>query len=155
MKVTVLGTKRCAATDTWVYLDAFRVGVTTYEENNGAVKTAFRRVSTSKAYGSSYDSVDHVSSGDTSCRPTYRLVFKGTDLKIYGTKSTSSGKAAVYIDGSQGHDQPLLLDVKYRALLFDSPTLTNAVHTLEIRLTGTKSSASRGTSVGIDRIVLK
>jgi hypothetical protein len=119
------------------------------------VKAAFRRVSTSNAYGSSYDSVDHVSSGDTSGKPTYRLVFKGTDVKIYATKSRSSGKAYVYIDGSKkGTINLYATSTKYKALVFDSATLSNAVHTLEIRLTGTKSSGSKGTNVGIDRIVL-
>ena len=56
------------------------------EETNAAVKLGFRRVSTTRAYGSSYDTVDHVKSRDTSGVPTYRLVFRGTDVKVYGTK---------------------------------------------------------------------
>ena len=138
-----------------MYVDAFRSGPTTYEENNAAVKLAFRRVSTSKAYGSSYDTVDHVKSSDTGGIPTYRLVFRGTDVEVYATKSTSSGKANVYIDGTKKASINLSASTKYRALVFDSPTLSNAVHTIEIRLTGTKSKASKGTSVGIDRFLLK
>ena len=110
VKVVVLGTKRAASSNAWVYVDAFRSGPTTYEETNAAVKLGFRRASTTKAYGSSYDTVDHVKSSDTGGVPTYRLVFRGTDVKVYGTKSTSSGKATVYIDGSKkAHDQPVCL----------------------------------------------
>ena len=154
--VTVVGRKASDAGKADVYLDGVKQLTLDHEETNAAVKLAFRRVSTSKAYGSSYDTVDHVKSSDTGGIPTYRLVFRGTDVKVYGTKSTSSGKANVYIDGSKKATINLYSSsTKYRALVFDSPTLSNAVHTIEIRLTGTKSKASKGTSVGIDRFLLK
>jgi hypothetical protein len=156
VKLVVLGTKQAASSNKWVYLDAFQVGATTYEDSSAAVRFGFRRVVTASASGGNYDTVDHVSSGDTNIRPTYRLIFKGTDFQIYGTKTTSSGLAYVYVDGaSKGTINLYSTSTKFKALLFDSATLSNTVHTLEIRLTGGKSSASTGTYVAIDRIVLK
>lgn len=156
VKVVVLGTRQAASTGTWVYLDAFVVGAVSHEETSASIRQAFRRVSTSSAFDGSYDTVDHVASGDSAGVPTYRLRFRGTDLVIYGTRSPASGRATVYIDGvSRGTIDLYSASTAYKVTLFDSPALTDGLHTLEIRATGTKATASKGTQVALDRIVLK
>jgi len=154
--VMVLGTKQAAATDTWVYVDAFKVGTTSYEESNTAVKDQHRRTVTASAFGGSYDVTNHLATGDTGDKPLFKLVFRGTDILVDATKTSSSGTAAVYVDGVLKATIDLYAaSTTYKARVFDSATLSDGIHTLIIKATGTKAAASTGTSVSLDQVTLK
>ncbi len=154
--VTVLGTKSAGASDTWVYVDAFKVGATSYEENNSAVKDQHRRSVTTSAYGGSYDVTNHAATGDTGDKPLFKVVFKGTDLLVYATKTSGSGKADVYIDGALKATVDLYAAATtYKVKVFDSAPLVNGVHTVVIKANGAKAAASSSTSVSIDQVVTK
>ncbi len=154
--VVALSTKSAASSNYWVYVDAFKVGATSYEESNAAVKDQHRRVATASAYNGSYDVTNHVATSDTGDKPVYRLVFKGTDVIVYATKTPSSGKADVYVDGTLKVTIDLYAAAAtYKVKVFDSATLADGVHTLTIKATGSKAAASSNTDVTFDQVVLK
>jgi Bacterial Ig-like domain len=154
--VVVAGTKQAASSSTWVYVDAFKVGTTVYEESNAAVKDQHRRSTNASAYGGSYDVTNHAASGDTGDKPLFKVVFKGTDLLVYATKTSGSGKADIYIDGALKATVDLYAAATtYKVKVFDSAALVNGVHTLVIKANGAKAAASSSTSVSIDQVVTK
>jgi hypothetical protein len=156
LEVRVLGTKQAASSGTWVYVDAFTVGAVSYEETSTAVKTFFRTTSAASALGGSYDLIDHVASGDTNTVPTFKMSFYGTDVDLYATKGANYGKANVYVDGAlKATVDFYAAATTYAVKVYDSPTLTGGIHTVEIRVTGTKSAASTGTVVSLDQIRIK
>jgi hypothetical protein len=152
VEVRPLGTKPAGSSGSWVNIDAFQVGSTYFQENNGAVRESFRRVSTASASDGSYELAIHATTGDTGSRPYYSFSFKGTDLAVYGVKSTASGRAAFYVDSALRATVSLNGTTTYHAKLFDSATLTNSVHTLRIEVLGTPTGAN--SNVGIDSITL-
>jgi hypothetical protein len=156
VEVRVLNTKPAASSGTWVYVDAFKVGTVVYEETNGATKDQFRRQTHSSASGGSYDVTSHLASGDNSGKPTFQMTFKGTGIDWYATKTKSSGKAIVYIDGvNKGTIDLYAGSAAYGAKVYGSPTLANGVHTIKIVLTGAKQTAATGTDVSVDRLVVR
>ncbi len=153
VEVRPLGTKPASSSGAWVYVDAFKVGTAVYQENNSAVRESFRRVATASASGGSYDVATHATSGDTGGRPYYTLTFRGTRVVVYGVKSATSGSAAFYVDNVLRATVSLhSTATMYRALLFNSPALTNSVHTLRVELVGSANGAN--SSVGIDNITI-
>jgi hypothetical protein len=146
--VSVLGTKPGAATDHWVYVDGFQTGSTQVDQSNAAVHEAFGRLTKSGTSGGSYDTITHATSGDTSSRPSYNLTFRGTGISVYGVRSPSSGKAAVYVDGKLKSTVDLRSTSTVTASLASVSGLADKVHTLRIDVVGTKTGT--GSSVGID-----
>jgi beta-glucanase (GH16 family) len=81
-----------------------------------------------------------------------QVQFSGTQIDFYGAVAPNHGIAAVSIDGGA----ETLVDYyaparKDRALVYTSPILPNATHTLKVRVTGTKNASSTGYSVTADR----
>lgn len=102
------------------------------------------------AAAGSYQSDNHFSSVQNDY-VTYEFI--GTKVRLYGAKDSDNGKLAVSIDGGA----ELIVDA-YTAtrqeiqLLYTSPALDNARHTLKVRVTGEKNASSSGTTVEIDKI---
>jgi hypothetical protein len=156
LDVRVTGTKPTASSNTWVYIDAFKVGTVSYEENHSAVRDYFKPVSTASAGGGSYDTTTHTASGDTGTKPFYQVSFKGTGIDWYATKTASSGTAAVYIDNvSRGSVNLYSASTVYKSRVYSSPTLTNGTHVLRIYLNGSKSTASKGYDVSLDWVTVR
>ena len=85
--------------------------------------------------------------------PTATLTFTGTRVTYRAVTASHHGIAAVSIDGGA----ETLVDLYSAAKTGDvpvwtSPTLPIGRHTLRIRVTGTRSSASTSTGVTIDRV---
>jgi hypothetical protein len=147
------GEKNSASKGTTVYVDAFKVGSTFYQERHAAVRDYFRRVTTTSAFGGSWDLVTHATSGDTGTRPWFAVQFKGTDAKVYATRNPHSGPAVVYIDGvAKATINLRSASTAYNVQVFDSAPLSDSVHTIMVAAAGTSSGA--GSYVGIDRFVL-
>jgi hypothetical protein len=154
LEVRVTGTKPAASSGTWVYLDAFKVGASLYQENHSNVVDQFRRVASTSAYGGSYEFVTHTTTGDNGGRPSYSVTFRGTDVLVYATKSSTSGQAAIYIDGIYKTTINLRsTSTLYKVKVYGAPPLSNAQHTLRMDAAGTANSA--GSGVGLDHIVLR
>jgi hypothetical protein len=149
--VRVLGTKPKGATDSWVYVDGVKAGSTTYEQSSPAVTEWFARQRTANASGGSYDTVTHVTGGDTSSAPSYSITVCGTGVSIYGVRSTKSGKAAVFIDGRRRATVDLhATATSYKSLLYALSGLPNRVHTVRIDVLGSRTGAA--SSVGVDYV---
>jgi hypothetical protein len=149
--VRVLGTKPKGATDSWIYLDAVKAGSTTYEQSSTAARESFARQKTANASGGSYDTVTHVTRGDTSSAPSYSIKVRGTGVTIYGVRSKTSGKAAVVIDGRRRATVDLhSTSTSYRSTVYAVSGLPNRVHTVRIDVLGSATGAA--SSVGIDYV---
>jgi hypothetical protein len=150
--VTVLGSKPSAAKATNVYIDAFKVAGTTYQENDAHVTDSFRRVKSSAASGGSYDLATHVSAGHTGSRPSYSVTFRGTRVSVYGTRTTTSGTAAVYIDGKLTATVSFNGTTAYGVQLFSSASLKDKTHTIRVEVLGTRTG--KNSSVAIDYVAI-
>ncbi|SDX37958.1 chitobiase/beta-hexosaminidase C-terminal domain-containing protein [Paenibacillus sp. CF384] len=85
----------------------------------------------------------------------YQFDFTGTKVEVYAQKYSSSGIAAVSIDGGAEtnidlYNPTLLLNT----LIYTSPTLTSGTHTVKLRVTGTKNASSSSYWLVADRIVV-
>lgn len=87
---------------------------------------------------------------------TATVRFTGTRVVLHGTKAPDHGQSDVSIDGRA----PVLVD-HYQAggrqdgvAVYVSPALENTTHTIRVRVRGSKSWASRGSTVNLDRVVV-
>lgn len=81
--------------------------------------------------------------------------FKGGGKRahLYGVKSPTSGKAAVYVNGIKRATVSLYAaSTKHSQLLFSSAPLAGGNHKVEVRVLGSKVRKSKGVWVGLDRL---
>ncbi|MDP4092301.1 MAG: stalk domain-containing protein [Bacillota bacterium] len=164
LKVRVTGSKNSASTGTFVNADRVDVlnNVTTPPANPSVVSINDNTAGTAQSqfnyqgawyYGyqtGAYNSDNHWSNQSNAY---YQVVFQGTQANIYNAIDPGYGIAAVSIDGSS----ETLIDFysavrKDNVLLYSSPVLNNGLHTLKVRVTGTKNSNSSGTYINADRV---
>lgn len=82
---------------------------------------------------------------------TLTVKFRGTSIAWIGPKAPSYGRAEVFVDGkSRGVVSQYASKVSYQQAIWSMSGLTDAEHTLVIRVTGTKDSASTGTVIVAD-----
>jgi large repetitive protein len=155
LTIVAKGTKPKASKGSYVYVDAFVVGAVTTQENGAGVVDHFRHVATGSASAGAYDVIDYVAAKGRS-GPSYTVSFTGTGITWYGTKTSSSGKANVYVDGVKKASVDLYKSsTGYMASIWSSASLANGNHTLRIVLTGTKRSSSKGYDVSFDYFVVR
>jgi hypothetical protein len=83
------------------------------------------------------------------------LPFIGTSISWIGYRGPNAGIAGVYVDGSFAGEVDLYSpDEHVQAVLFTSPPLADANHTLAIEATGRKNAQSTGTRVVVDAFVV-
>jgi len=150
VEVRVLGSKARASQGTWVGLDRLKVGTTVQQESKA--RHRFRTVVTTEALDGSYDTVDHMSAKDTGAAPSYSLVFRGTEVHVYGTFTPTSGSARLYVDGVLKATVSLKGATFYREEIGGVTGLTDAVHTLRIVPVGTATGASSAVGVDVVRV---
>jgi hypothetical protein len=82
---------------------------------------------------------------------TATFTFTGTDVKVIGRASAGGGNADVLIDGVRqaGISFYNRTDV-YKKLMYSKSGLSNAPHTLTVKVLGTKAAAASATNVDID-----
>lgn len=145
--VTARGAKGSAAgTDVLVTVDAFEVSGST--DRSPSLVAAWRRASATQAFGDGYAESDLVGSRVT-------LAFKGPGIDYYTVNGPNRGRASVYLDGAYKttiDDYAAATGYGARRSLYG---LADTVHTLELRVLGTRSALSTGTRVGIDRWVVR
>ena len=81
--------------------------------------------------------------------------FKGTSLTWVAKTGLSSGKAQVSLDGGA----PVTVDLynsktRYQQAVYTTGNLANTAHSVQITWTGQKNSASRGTEINVDAVVV-
>lgn len=83
----------------------------------------------------------------------YQVKFTGTQIKLYGAKDPYHGIASVTIDGTVETAVDLYAPTRAdNVLLYASPVFANGEHTLKVKVTGAKNSASAGVYVVADRV---
>lgn len=83
----------------------------------------------------------------------YQLQFTGTQVNVYGGRAPMHGVAAISVDG--GLETSVDTYAATRAdnvLLWSSPTLAAGLHTLKVRVTGTRNPSSGNTYITADRV---
>jgi hypothetical protein len=83
----------------------------------------------------------------------YKLQFTGSQVKVYGSRAAWHGIAAMSVDG--GAETSVDTYAATRAdnvLLWSSPTLGPGLHTLKVRVTGTKDPSAWNTYITADRV---
>lgn len=82
-----------------------------------------------------------------------RLRFEGSRIDLYGAKAPSHGIAAVSIDGGAETNVDFYASSRSdKVLVWASPSLGPGSHVFEMRVTGTRNSASSGNAVPVDRV---
>ncbi len=149
LEIRPRGTHPAAATDSWVRIDAFKAGGVLYQENGPQVSDYFRRVNAAGAKSGNYESGWHATSGDTGARPSFQITCRGNDLKVYGTKTPTSGSLRIYVDDVAKATVSLAnATILHQQLLFDSAPLSDAQHTIRMEVIGTPTGA--GSDTGFD-----
>ncbi|WP_045744926.1 glycoside hydrolase family 43 protein [Actinoplanes rectilineatus] len=83
---------------------------------------------------------------------TATLTFTGTQLGLLSVRDTGNGIAAISVDGGAETSVDFYGAIRVgEALTYLTPKLAYGTHTVRVRVTGTKSSASAGTVVSLDR----
>lgn len=99
-----------------------------------------------------FQSDDHFSSTTNS---TYVVRFNGTQAKLYGSAASHHGIAAVSIDGGAAVDVDFYAATRQeQKLLWTSPVLSAGTHSLTVKVSGRKNSASSGYTLNADRVDL-
>jgi hypothetical protein len=79
------------------------------------------------------------------------LTFSGTSISWIGYRGPDAGIARVSLDGVLVGEVDLYYsDLRFQAIVFTSPSLADANHTLSIEATGLKNAASSDTRVVVD-----
>ena len=151
VQVNVQGTRPTASKNTFVFLDAFKVGPTSIEQTSTAVRETFRRTTSALAGGGNYDVAIHATSIATG-RPSFAVTFRGTRVSVKGIDSTTSGKAVVYLDNVLQATVDMHKTSTYATSIWTSPTLSNGVHTVRIDALGTATGTA--SYVGIDSVTV-
>lgn len=159
---------------TWSNGTSTTVGGNTLRSKLGLKSTNFEITSSSPPIDDLYDdddtmltwvgpwSVDESSSysGDSAHEVDTKgsklvVTFSGTAVRLIGDRFASGGKASVRIDGkSAGTIDTYASKTDHIASLFKREDLKSGTHTLELEVTGTHATASKGSTVRIDRIDL-
>jgi hypothetical protein len=133
-----------------VVVDAFEVPtqVVSQLQDAGSAMTytaGWTQGDTSKSWSGWYAAV----SSTPGARAT--LPFKGASISWIGFRGPDAGIARVYLDGSLAAEVDLYNpDNRVQAIVYTSPQLADANHTLVIEATGLKNAASSGTRVVVD-----
>ena len=86
---------------------------------------------------------------------TVTLMFYGTAIDVYARKTAGSGIAAFSVDNGPETTADLYAPRDLDNVVSYSATVPLGLHTVKVRVTGTKNRSSWGTYVGVDRFVVR
>jgi hypothetical protein len=143
--VTVLGTKRAAATGTSVTVDAFAVGTTRTQETARTVAfDTWTGTTSTAATGGGYRS-----SGTAGATATF--AFTGTGVDWVTAQGPAFGRVAVAVDGGPATTVDLYRATsRWRVVGRSFAGLSPGSHTITVRVLGTRNAASSGTQAVVD-----
>lgn len=144
LKIQVLGEKNPAAVSSYVFVDAFAVGQNVTENNSPKIAyNSWRGKMDANATGGSY----RVS---RTTDATAKFVFNGTSVTWITARGPIYGKAEVLIDNvSKGVVDLYAPNQQWQAKRTFG-NLSNAQHTIEIRVLGQKNPAASNSFVVVD-----
>lgn len=82
----------------------------------------------------------------------YKATFTGTKVAWIGPRTGQYGRVDVYLDNKFQETVCQYGTMGWRYRVWESPTLPRGTHTLELRVTGTKSAPSAGYNVVVDAL---
>ncbi|WP_150308048.1 right-handed parallel beta-helix repeat-containing protein [Planctomonas psychrotolerans] len=126
-----------------------RVLAGTYENGSSAIALdgSWSTVSSGYDSGGSHSRMDSAGGAE--------LSFTGTGVRWIARTNGYAGMADVYLDGTLVQTVDLYTkSAVYRSIVFDSGDLTPGDHTLRIERKGVKNTASTGTNIFLDSIVV-
>jgi hypothetical protein len=129
-------------------VDSFRSATGSFQQDAPAVTDRFQ---TNWHPGSSFGNYDLVQyqTGRKVLPPTFTMRVRGTEFHLYGTRTSSSGKAVVYVDGKRAATVNLYArSTRYQSLLYHPTGLKDSEHVVRVQPAGTRSG--RHSTVGID-----
>ncbi|MFA9432535.1 Ig-like domain-containing protein [Egicoccus sp. AB-alg2] len=116
------------------------------EENEPAIRATWDRDTHSSASGGGYAAARTKNSSLT-------FTFTGTNVTVLGRRSTAGGYADIYLDGVKQNSAPVSFhatSTQWQRSVWSKSGLPNAKHRLEVRVLGTKPSASSAPWVEVD-----
>jgi bacillopeptidase F len=144
LRIVVRGMKGASAgTGTYVSIDAFGVGGTV--TNSPSLDAEWRLISASAASGGKYTNTD--------LKSTATFVFRGTGVDWYTNTGPDQGKAEIRVDGVLKATVDNYASSRHYNIRRSVRSLSDAVHTLQIVVLGTKRSASSARFVAVDRYI--
>ncbi len=133
---------------------AYQPAVTTVNDNTTG--TGLNRFNYSGSWSyyadqtGAYDNDNHWSS---TANNYYTFEFSGQQARVYASMAPNGGVAAFSVDnGAETYFDTYAVTRVDDVFLFATPTLGSGAHTLKVRVTGLKNSASTGYNVPADRI---
>jgi hypothetical protein len=152
LSIRLTGAKNPASSGNVVVVDMFVAegakptgGGIRIDEKDGVFGGSWVKATNPTYYGKSY-AYSRWSSA------SWKMTFEGTRVAWVGPKTTSYGRAKIYIDGVYKGTVSQYGTTGWRNKVWESPVLTLGTHTIEIKPTGTKDAASKGTNIVIDAI---
>lgn len=86
---------------------------------------------------------------------TATIKFDGTGIELYGANAPWHGKASISIDGGTAVEVDEYKSTRAdQVLIFSKSGLPYGTHTLVLKTTGTKNSASTGIVIALDKVVV-
>lgn len=163
LTVTVLGRHDAASSGTVVAIDRIDVAtgtpptaLPTFDDTLDDVPAATAATLTyagpwaTSTDTSRYGGSDHYASA---AGASASLRFTGTGVSLTGATAPWHGRSAVSIDGGPSTVVDLYSSTRIDSVrYFTSPVLSNGSHTLTLSVLGTRSAASGGTTVTLDRL---
>jgi PKD repeat protein len=165
--LTVLGTKQAASCGAWVYVDAFDVttGATSgtspttppptstpvsvrLEESDSQIVRGPDPWSWSQGTSPAASGGAYLATGTAGS--TLTLTFTGTGVKVIGTLDNCSGNAEITVDGVSQTVNFYRTSGAWQQVAYRLANLPRALHTIRVRVTGTKDSASCGPWIYVD-----
>ncbi len=147
LTVKVLGEKNPAAVSSYVFVDAFIVNQQLIENNSHRIKY------------NSWRGAKHVNATNGTFRvtrtadATAKFVFTGTSVKWITTRGPKYGKAEVFIDNVSQGIVDLYAPVQKWQAKHTYTGLSNAQHSIEIKVLGQKNPAATNSFVVVDGFV--
>lgn len=142
--VKVLGTKNALASNTYVGVDAFKVGAVITDDTAPAVKfNTWTGKTNAAASGGSYRTSKAANS-------YMRFAFTGTSVQWLTAKGPKFGKATVLIDGVNKGTFDLYAANTQWQVAQPFTGLGAGQHTIEVRVLGEHNAASKGNNVIVD-----
>ncbi|MBI4730229.1 MAG: hypothetical protein HY775_12160 [Acidobacteria bacterium] len=144
--ITVRGAGRAAATGALVAVDALGAGSSV--DRSPPLAAGWRKVRAADASGDGYAASDLAGS-------RARITFRGPGIDWYTVAGPDRGKASVYLDGTyRTRFDDFSSSVRY-GVRRSIRGLSDAVHTLSVRVLGQKRDGSTGSVVTLDRWVVR
>ena len=156
IQVKVTGTKNGSSSGFYVDVDDFRV-LTGHSNqiDDRAAGITYAGGGWTTWDGDAWLTYGGTETNSNTTNATASYTFTGTSIAWIGAKYNSYGEADVYIDGvlqATGVDL-YSASKQFQQVLFQRIGLTNAIHTIQVKVKGSKNASSSGFYVDIDAFV--